>query len=119
MNDIGSHEVMIEIMGSTNEIFYQTLRNAIEASRILRLEYEKKVVAVPVFSLLEDLYDFSSRSVYIKIDKRIYKKYNPPPVEWFIKNILEKNSEGDPNIEPEISGTSDEKFIYQAQECVI
>lgn len=108
---------VIEIRGKNNDTFYETLRNAIEASRVLRINYSKKVIAIPTLDLLEDLYDLSDKSVYIKIKKRLYRKIIPPSVEWFVKSVLEDDSEASEE-EFVIPRSIQREPISQVQECV-
>jgi len=108
----------IEIAGKNGELFYKTLRNAVEASRILMTKYNRKVLAVPIERILDLEYDIFVESVYIKLRKKIYRRNSPPPIDWFINKILSYVEDEKTEEEPDIITMKEDRDILAGQEAL-
>lgn len=114
-----SGEIYIEIFGGRGEIFYNTLRNAVEASRILWTDYKRRVLAVPVASVFDIGFDLLGDRVVIRLGKRVYTRDSAPSIEWFIERVLRDLEERGGEELQDLRTFSEEPVMSSGQECVV
>jgi len=108
----------IEVYGRNGDLFYKTLRNAVEASRILMTNYNKRVLAVPIERLFDLEYDIFVESVYIKLREKIYRRNSPPSIDWFINKILDHVEDEEIEEEADVTIVKEDRDVLAGQEVL-
>ncbi len=117
VDNFGSEEY-IEIFGETNDIFYATMKNAIEATRIVRINHKRKIYVLPVNNLVNMKLTLVNREIYVKINGKIFRVTEPPNIDWFIDRIM-GNQDVSEKESVEISFVSeDDRSIFGVQEIL-
>ncbi|MGC9009497.1 MAG: hypothetical protein ACP5I7_02640 [Sulfolobales archaeon] len=112
-------EEYIEIFGGLNDLFYATMRSAIEAAKIIRINHKRKIYVLPTDDLINIKFTLNKREVYVRINGRIFKITEPPNIEWFIDKIMSSN-EATERDNTEISLTVEEdRSIFGVQEILL
>jgi len=111
-------EEYIEIFGGLNDLFYATMRSAIEAAKIMRINHKRKIYVLPTDDLINMKFTLNKREVYVRINGRIFKITDPPNIEWFIDKIMSGNGATERD-NTEISLTMEEdRSIFGVQEIL-
>ncbi|MGC9148248.1 MAG: hypothetical protein ACP5GI_02235 [Sulfolobales archaeon] len=112
-------EDYIEIFGGLNDLFYATMKNAIEAARIVRINHKRKIYVLPTDDLVNMKFTLTKREIYVRINGRVFKVTDPPNIEWFIDKIMgNQGATEKDNIE--ITLTADEdRSIFGVQEILL